>query len=61
MRDRGWGRKSVALLILHATRMRHIVTPFVAFLASSYFSTLSHKQHDFREHKMCVFFYTTFV
>ena len=59
-------RARVALLIHHATRMRHIVTSFVAPLALPYFSTLSHKRHDFRknniEHKMCVLiFYTNFV
>jgi hypothetical protein len=36
----------VALLIQHATRMRHIVTSFVAPLAPPYFSTLSHKWCD---------------
>ena len=59
-------RVYVALLIQHATRMCHIVTSFVAPLAPPYFSTLSHKRHDFREkvieHKMCVLiFSTTFV
>jgi hypothetical protein len=49
-----------------ATRMRHIVTSFVAPRSPLYFSTLSHKRCDFRKkvikHKMCVFiFYTTFV
>ena len=58
--------RGVALLIQHATRMRHVVTSFVAPLAPPYFSTLSHKRHDFpekvTEHKMCVLiFYTTFV
>jgi hypothetical protein len=49
----------VALFIEHATRTRCIVTSFVAPLASPYFSTLSHKRHDFRggkkviEHKIC--------
>ena len=33
----------VALLIQHATRIRHIVTSFVAPLAPPHFSTLSHK------------------
>jgi hypothetical protein len=37
----------VALLIQHATRMRHIVTSYVAPQAPLYFSTLSHKRHDF--------------
>jgi hypothetical protein len=59
-------RVLVALLIQHATHMRHIVTSFVAPLAPPCFSTLSHKRRDFRkkviEHKMCVLiFYTTFV
>ena len=37
----------VALIIPHTTGMRHIVTSFVDPLAPPYFSTLSHKQHDF--------------
>jgi hypothetical protein len=37
----------VALLIQHGTRMGRIVTSFVAPLAPPYFSTLSHKRHDF--------------
>ena len=49
----------VALLIHPARRMRHIVTSGVASLAPIYFSTLSHKWHDFTktvtEHKKCVF------
>ena len=56
----------IALLTQHATRMRHIVTSFVAPRSPLNFSTLSHKRYDFRkkaiEHKMCVFiFSTTFV
>jgi hypothetical protein len=52
--------------IQHATRMINIVLPFAASLAPPYFSTLSHKRHDFRkkvtEHKMCVLiFSTTFI
>jgi hypothetical protein len=54
----------VPLLILHATRMRHIVTTFVGPLAPPYVSTLSHKRHDFRkkkvaEYKMCVLVFST--
>ena len=48
----------VALLIQHATRVRHIVISFMASMAPPYFTTLSHKRHDFREkvteHKMCI-------
>ena len=39
----------VPVLIQHATRMRHIVTLFVAPQVPQYFSTLSHKRHDFWE------------
>jgi hypothetical protein len=51
-------RARVALLIQQATRMRHIVTSFVAPLAQSYFSALSRKEHNFRgkkfaKHKIC--------
>jgi predicted transcriptional regulator len=53
----------VALLIQHATRMRHIVTSFAVPLAPPYFFTLSHKSHDFRknftEYKMCVLILST--
>jgi hypothetical protein len=38
---------NLALLIQHATRMRHIVTSFMAPRSSLYFSTLSHKRCDF--------------
>ena len=48
----------VALLIMHAMHMCHIVS-FVAFLAPPHFSILSLKWYDFwenvTEHKMCVF------
>ena len=38
----------IALIIQHATRMRHIVTSFVAPQSPPYFSTLFHKRCDFR-------------
>jgi hypothetical protein len=40
-------RVRVALFSQHATRLHHIVTSFVAALASPHFSTFSHKKHDF--------------
>ena len=56
----------IALLIQHATRMRHVVTSFVAPESPPYFLALSHKRCDFRkkgiERKISVFiFSTTFV
>jgi hypothetical protein len=39
----------VALIIQHAERMRPTVLSSAAYLALQYFSTLSHKRHDFRE------------
>jgi hypothetical protein len=41
-------RVSVALLIQYAMRMCHIVMSCVTLLALTYFPTLSHKTHHFR-------------
>jgi len=40
---------SVALGIQHAERMRRFILSSVGCLALLYFSTFSHKQHDYRE------------
>jgi hypothetical protein len=40
---------SVALVIKHAKRMRHIILSPVACLVLPYSSKLSHKPHDFRK------------
>jgi hypothetical protein len=53
----------VTLVILYAQRTRRIMFSFVTCLALPYFSTLSHKWHDFREkminYKMCVLIFPT--
>jgi hypothetical protein len=56
----------VALLIWHTMCMHHIVSSFLASLATPHFLTSSHKRHDFREkvieHQMyALIFSTTFV
>jgi hypothetical protein len=54
---------SVALVIQHTMRMRHIFLSSVTCPALKYFSTLSHERHDFREkvveHKMYVLILST--
>ena len=39
----------VALLVQHATRMRHIALSFVASVAPPNYSTLYDKHHDFQK------------
>lgn len=54
--------RNVALLIQHATRMRHILTSVVAPLFPPYVSTLYHKRSDFQknvtEYKMCILMFS---
>jgi len=58
-------RVSVALLYQHAKRMCRMILSTVACPVLQYFSTLSHKSHDFRkkffERKMCVLIFSTNV
>jgi purine-cytosine permease-like protein len=42
---------SVALVNQHAQRMRRVIFSSVASLTLLYFSTLSHKRHDYGERK----------
>jgi hypothetical protein len=55
----------VALVIQHVLRTRHVTFSSVAGMDLQYFSTLSHKEHDFRkkkvfEHKMCILIFSTY-
>jgi len=43
---------SVALVIHQAKRMRHVILSYLTCPALPYFSTSSHKRHDFREKKL---------
>ena len=44
---------SVASVIQHAKRMRRLLLSTVACLVLLYFSTLSHKGHDYRGQSYC--------
>jgi len=53
-----------ALVAQHAKRISRIILSSVACTVILYFSTLSHKQLDFRgviERKICVFIFSTFL
>ena len=52
---------SVALVIMHVTRMLRVALTSVACLSLEYFSTLSHNRHDFQENLLnikCVFWFS---
>jgi len=54
----------IALGITHTMRMHRVILLSVSCPDLQYFSTLSHKRHEFRkkkniEHKMCVLISTT--
>jgi len=53
---------SVVLVIRHAKHMLRIMLSSVACLAVQYFSTFSHKRHNFRKKKLlntkCVFWFS---
>jgi hypothetical protein len=57
---------SATLFMHHAMRMRRIIRPSLSYLALTYFSTLSHKRHEWgrggggaTEHKLCVLVFST--
>jgi hypothetical protein len=54
---------AVAWIVQHAKLMLHLIPSSVAYLAVQYFSTLSHKRHDFQKKNFpnvkCVFIFST--
>jgi 3-methyladenine DNA glycosylase Tag len=56
-------RARVALLTQHAKRMHHVMLSSVASQAALYFSSLSHKRHNFRktftEYKTSILIFST--
>jgi hypothetical protein len=47
----------IALVFQHAMHMRLIILPYVDRSAVQYFSTLSHKGHEFRKKKVIAYMY----